>query len=219
MGTLVASDIIAQASEIAQDETNVVWSTTQALAWLNDGQRAVAINRPDSSVATKVIQLASGTRQQITDRRLFSVTRNMGNNGNAPGYAPRLVERGMLDEFNPNWHAESPGEIIFEYTWDKRHPKEFFVNPPVTSLDDVWVEVVVATNPAAVPSLAGTIELDDIYGPPMIEWICYRFFARDAEEVPDAQRAAAHFNRFFQILGIKTQADQAVSPKLREHLK
>jgi len=216
---ILASEIIESASEIAQDEANVVWGTGQALRWVNDAQRAVALNRPDASVSTIVNQLEPGTRQRIINRRILSVIRNMGNDGLTPGYAPRLVERGMLDEFNPNWHAESPGEIVFEYIWDKRDPRTYYVNPPVTSLDDVYLELVVAVDPPPLQTLADNIVIDDSYGPCLTEWVCYRFFARDAEEVPDAQRAAAHFQRFFQILGIKTQADQAVSPKLREHLK
>ena len=78
MGTILASNIIAQASELAQDEDNVTWTSPQALEWLNDAQRAVCLLRPDASVLNHSVQLIPGTRQEITGRRLVSISRNMG---------------------------------------------------------------------------------------------------------------------------------------------
>ena len=219
MGTLIASTLIAQASEVAQDESNVVWTAAQALRWLNDAQRSVAIVRPDASVNTHSIQLTAGTtKQTISGRRLMSVVRNMGSDGNTPGRAIRLVERAAKDEFEPNWHQATPSIEIIEYIFDSRTPKEFYVSPPAHASTDVYIEVCEAVNPAEVDDEANAITLDDIYSPVMVEWIVYRFFSRDSEETPNIQRAASHFQQFFAMLGAKMNPDMAVNPKVRAHL-
>lgn len=218
MGTLLASEIIAQASELAQDETNVTWSVAQSLEWLNDGQKAIASRRPDASVSVASILLDTGTKQMIAGRRLMGITRNMGSDGLTPGRSIRLVERGIKDDFNPDWHTDTATLVVKEYIYDARLPQDFYVWPPVDTAADVYIETIESVTPADVAAESDVISINDIYAPPLIEWIVYRFFARDAEEVPEMQRAAMHFNNFFSLLGEKTKVDMAVSPKVRAQL-
>lgn len=219
MGTLLASALIAQAGEIAGDEGNVVWSSPQALEWLNDAQRATVIVRPDASVITRAVKLNSGTRQTIQGLRLMSVIMNMGTDGLTLGRAIRLVERGMLDELVPNWHTATAVTSIKEYIFDERIPKEYYVSPPVHASTPVYVQVSESISPADVAATTNPITLDDIYAPAIITWMNYRYFSRDAEEVPDYQRAALNFQQFFLLLGKKIQMDMSISPKVRAHLE
>lgn len=218
MGTILASTLIAQASEIAQDETNVTWSTAQALEWLNEGQKAVASMRPDASVSVAPILLVPGTKQTIAGRRLMGISRNMGSDGLTDGRAIRLVERGIKDDYNPDWHTDTATLEVKEYIYDGRLPQDFWVWPPVSPAAAVYIETIEAVNPDDLTAVTDAISVSDIYAPPIIEWMCYRFFARDAEEVPEIQRAATHFNNFFTLIGEKTKVDMAVSPKVRAQL-
>ena len=219
MGTLLASSLIAQVQQIAGDEQNIVWTTGEALGWLNDAQRATVITRPDASVLTHSVQLLSGTRQSITGLRLMTGMRNMGVGGTTPGRSIRLVERELKDDLTPNWHAATVSNVVKEYIFDERLPKQFYVSPPVTASEDVYVELSESINPADVATISDPITLDDIYAPSMTTWMAYRYFSRDAEEVPDYQRAALHFQQFFALLGEKIKMDLAISPKVRAHLE
>ena len=219
MGLILASEIVAQASELAQDESNVVWTASQALLWLNDAQRAIVSVRPDSSVLNHSVTLVAGTKQSITGLRLMSVNRNMGADGLTPGRAIRLVERGIKDDFDPDWHTETAALVVKEYIFDARTPKEYYVSPPVDTGTVVQIEVSEAVSPDDVADAGDPITLDDIYAPSMIEWIVYRFMARDSEETPSLQRAASHFQQFFSLLGAKLNPDMAINPKVREQLK
>jgi len=89
MGTLLASALISQASEIIQDESNVQMTTANALGWLNDAQRAIVIVKPDASTVIRSITLVPGTKQSIAGLKLMSVVRNMGASGSTPGRGPR----------------------------------------------------------------------------------------------------------------------------------
>jgi hypothetical protein len=219
VGTLLASSVIAQASEIAQDDSNVTWLVSQALEWLNDGQRATAIVRPDASISVGTMLLVPGTRQTISGHRLMSVTRNMGTNGVTPGRAIRLVDRGAKDEHDPYWHQAAGASEVREYIYDERTPKEFYVWPPRIDSQILAIEISQSITPANVAAVGDPITIDDNYAPALIEWITYRFFSRDAEETPDLQRAVSHFQNFFAILGQKLQVDLAISPKVRQQLE
>lgn len=219
MGTRLASALIAQISETVQDESNVVWTEAQALEWLNDAQLVIASVRPDASISNNVVTLVPGTKQTITGLRLMSVVRNMGTDGLTPGKATRLVERGIKDDFEPDWHTETAAVSVKEYIFDERTPKIYYVSPPVHATTVVQIEIIEAVSPASIATAATVISLDDIYSPAMIEWAVYRCLAREAEETPNIQRAAMHFQQFFSLLGAKLNPDMAISPKVRAHLK
>lgn len=224
MGTILASAIVAKAAEIAQDEQGtgvggVTWTETEGLGWLNEGQIAVATERPDASIITQAIQLVAGTRQSVAGRRLIDVLGNMGTDGLTQGRAITLVERGTKDEFDPGWRAATAGNVIKEYCYNVATPKEFDVSPPVWTTTQVWIQVSESINPAEIALITDPISIDDAYSVALQEWVAYRYFVRDAEENDGFQRASLHFSAFFSILGRKINADLAVNPKHREQLK
>ena len=216
MGTVAASAIIAQASELAQDVDNVTWTLPQALAWVNDGQRAVALVRPDASVNVHSVRLTSGTRQTLTGRRLMAIHRNTGVDGNTPGRAIVMTDMATKDEFEPDWHTDTANTVVKECMYDPKTPKIFWVSPPVHATTAVYAEISEAVNPTDCATTDSLIDLDDIYVPALIEWEMYRFFARDSEQTPNHIRAAGHFKNFFNLLGAKMQADMAVSAKVKQ---
>lgn len=219
MGTILASAIITQIHELAGDPDAITWTDPQALVWINEGQRAIATFRPDASTETLSVKLIPGTLQTITGRRLMSVHHNQGADGSTPGNAIRLVERGVLDELDPGWHAAAAATIIDEYIYDSREPKTFWVNPPVSTTTNVYIKLTQAIDPADIASTGTAITLDDIYQPALLEWALYRVFGRDAEETPNYGRSLSYLKNFYQLLGIKTPTDSALSPKRREHLQ
>lgn len=218
MGTITAGEIITQASEIAEDESNVTWTSAQGLAWVNDAQLMITAIRPDTYVTRQSMQLAPGTVQAIAGNRLYTIIRNMGSDGQTPGRAIRLVDRGIKDEFEPDWHADTESTVVYEYIYDDRTPDIFYVSPPVHATTPVWVETVEGVTPPALVATTDTIYLNDTYKPAMVEWVCYRFFQRDAEEVDDQNRSRAHFQNFQTMMGAKLESDILASPKQRAHL-
>lgn len=222
MGTIVASTIIDQAHEIVQDidaeESAKTWTTAQAIRWINEGQLAICGLKDSAKTANVSLQLtANTTKQTVTGRRVLSVIRNMGTDGNTPGRAIRLVERAAKDESDPDWHVETPASTIKEYVLDDRDEKTVYVSPPPDS--GLWIEVLQAVNPVNITDSTDTIDIEDIYSPALLEWVLYRFFGRDSEETPNYVRANGYLRNFYQLLGIKAQADMKFSPKTREHLK
>jgi hypothetical protein len=222
MSTVKVTDIIRRVEDVLQD-TNIRWPRTELQNWMNESYLAITLARPDANAKTGSFTCAAGTRQVLSSEfpsslRLLDVTRNLATNS---GYKViRLVARSVLDDQRPAWHAETGTTSIQHYTFDPRQPKEFFVYPPATTAAEI--EVVYTDSPGATTLTeaqldpagtdATTILLDDIYMSPMIDWILYRAYSKDAEYGANEQRAQAAYGAFNAALATKNQVDSAVSP-------
>lgn len=222
MSTVKVTDIIRRVEDVLQD-TNIRWPRTELQNWMNESYLAITLARPDANAKTGSFTCATGTRQVLSSEfpsslRLLDVTRNLATNS---GYKViRLVARSVLDDQRPAWHAETGTTAIQHFTFDPRQPKEFFVYPPATTAAEI--EVVYTDSPGATaltetqldPAGSDTtvILLDDIYMSPMIDWILYRAYSKDAEYGANEQRAQAAYGAFNAALATKNQVDSAVSP-------
>ena len=222
MSTVKVTDIIRRVEDVLQD-TNIRWPRTELQNWMNESYLAITLARPDANAKTGSFTCAAGTRQVLSSEfpsslRLLDVTRNLATDS---GYKViRLVARSVLDDQRPAWHAETGTTAIQHFTFDPRQPKEFFVYPPATTAAEI--EVVYTDSPGATtltesqldPAGSDTtvILLDDIYMSPMIDWILYRAYSKDAEYGANEQRAQAAYGAFNAALATKNQVDSAVSP-------
>ena len=222
MSTVKVIDVIRRVEHVLQD-TNIRWPRRELQNWLNESYLAITLARPDANAKTGTFDCVLGTRQNLVTEfpsalRLLDITRNLGQNSNYK--VIRLVARSVLDDQRPEWHSETGTVKIQHYTFDPRQPKEFFVYPPATV--GAQVEVVYADTPGTHdlseqqldPEGTDTtvILLDDIYMSPMIDWILYRAYSKDAEYGANEQRAQASYAAFNAAISVKSQVDAAIAP-------
>jgi hypothetical protein len=222
MATVKVIDIIERVESVLQD-SNVRWPRVELQTWINEAYLAITLARPDANAKTGVFTCAAGTRQALSAQfpsglRLLDITRNIAATSNKK--VVRIVSRSVLDDQRPAWHAESETVNIQHYTYDARQPKEFFVYPPAST--DAVLEVVYTDTPgshslseADLDPTSGNTEvilLDDIYMSPVIDWVLYRAYSKDAEYGSNEARAVGAYNAFNAALGTKTQVDAAVTP-------
>ena len=223
MATVKVKDLIGRVETILQDE-NVRWPRTELQTWLNEAYLAIVLLRPDANAKTGTFTCAAGSRQVLTAQftsglKLLDITRNLASTSTKK--VIRIVQRSDLDDQKPTWHNETQSVNIQHYTYDPRQPKEFFVYPPATSA--AQLEVIYTDTPsshalsssALDPSGSDTtvILLDDIYMSPLVDWMLYRAYSKDAENGANEARAAAYFQSFSTGIGAKTQTDAASSPQ------
>lgn len=215
MGTILVSEFNAQVAELLQDETNLTWTSTQLVGWLNDALRALIYERPDANIQRRTVRLVPGTEQTLTGAgtRLHEVMRNMGSAGTVPGAAVRLVSRRDKDAFSPDWHSATAATAVKEYLYDPADPLHYEVSPPVDDVTAVYVELSQFETATEVATVDDTITVDDIWVPALLEWVCFRCTERDSENVPQQNRQSTHLQRFYAILGRKTSVDLSVSPQ------
>lgn len=222
MSTVKVIDVIRRVEDVLQD-SNIRWPRIELQNWLNESYLAITLARPDANAKSGTFTCAAGTRQVLTTEfgsalRLLDVTRNMA--ATSAKKVVRLVARSVLDDQRPGWHAETGTVDIQHFMYDPRQPKEFFVYPPATTSAEL--EVVYTDSPGAHSLAEGdldpdgsnteVIKLDDIYLSPMIDWVLYRAYSKDAEYGANEARAQAAYAAFNAAIGTKNAVDAATSP-------
>lgn len=218
---LSAQSIVRRVVDTLQDTTSVRWPIPELVRYLNDGQREVILYRPDASNKNSTLTCVVGAKQSLPSdaSKLIDVIRNSG--ANSSDEAVRQVPREILDTQIPNWYSLSGVDTIVHYTYDPRDPKVFYVYPPATT--DASLEINYSAFPTDVTEpadgsdftdVAGDIDIPDIYGNVLIDYILYRAYTKDSEYAGNAQRAQAHYGAFSNALGVELQGTSGAAPKV-----
>ena len=145
--TTSAQSVLNRVVITLQDASAVRWSTAELVRYLNDGQRDIALVRPDATATPATMTLAAGARQTIPSAgaKLLDVIRNT----TGTQRAIRLVARNVLDAQNPDWYSKTGVTDIRHYTFDTREPRVFYVYPPAASTG-ASVEMVYSAYPTDI---------------------------------------------------------------------
>lgn len=213
--TTTAASLIAKAQKILQDTAGVSWDSTELLGWLNDGQKMVVLLKPNSNAKTSSVKLVAGTRQALpTDGvQLIDITNNMGTDGTTVGRAIRIAERETMDAFNPDWHTGTASTTVKHYMYSELDPKVFWNYPPQPSANQGYVRIVYGAVPTDAAS-DGNIGLDDIYGPPLVDYMLFRAYSKDTEYASDPARSNLHQQAFGNALGVKFKVERSLTPNV-----
>ena len=211
---MLASDIISRAQIVLNDAGGVRWTDTELLKWISDGQRVIALVRPDSVSENTARTLVAGTKQTIPadGMRLLDVIRNLTLIG-GPDRAVRMVDRETLDAQNANWHLATAGKTM-NFVYDNRDPLHFYVYPP--AVNGAKLEILYAKQPAEITATSQTLGLLDIYAEPLFNYVLFRAYSKDAEFGANAALAQGYLSLFTNLLGIKTTKDFAFSPEVNK---
>ena len=215
--TTTAQSVIQRVVVTLQDPNAVRWSTAELVRYLNDGQRDIALIRPDATATQATMALAAGARQTLdsTGAKLLDVIRNT----TGAQRAIRLTDRAVLDAHNPDWYSKTGATEIRHYTFDSREPRVFYVYPPAAL--GASVEMVYSAYPANItePSagalytaVTGNISVQDIFANALTNYILYRAFSKDAETV-NAAAAQAYYQLYQSMLGTELSGTTGVAPK------
>ncbi len=210
---MLASDIINRARIVLNDADAVRWLDAELINWINDGQRVIALVRPDASVSNTTLTLSAGSKQSLPSDglRLLDVVRNI-NADSSGGRVVRHVDRDILDTQNPSWHSDSGSLVIKNFVYDNRDPKNFYVYPPALSTSKI--EVLYSKDPTNASTPASTLTIPDIYADPLLNYVLHRAYSKDAEFAQNFQLSSTYLAVFQSMLGIKTAKDAAFSPDL-----
>lgn len=210
---IAASKVLARVrSLLVDDGTAYRWSTAELLKYLSDGQRTIAAAFPDQVTKVSNILLVEGTRQSLPSdgESLVTVYRNMGVAGTTPGRAVRLIKREILDDQNPNWHADAKVTAVYNYIYDPNDPTAFFVYPPSNGLG--YVQINYSYNPAELTADTDNITVGDIYLTPLVDYVLYRAHQKDSDEAAGQEKANTHLQAFMMFLAARDSSDKELSP-------
>lgn len=212
MGTILASSIINKAATLLLDPSNVRWTRAELLGWINDGQRQITIQAPQTNSKISTVQLVAGSRQSIPSDgwRLLDVIRYMGTNGTTPGRALRIVSRELIDSYNPNWHNATKTPVPQNYIFDEQEQTAFYVYPPNTGTG--YVQINYAPVPTDLANESTAISVNDIYQTALLDYVLYRACSKDAEYAPGLQLASGYLTTFMANFQQREKVDKENSP-------
>jgi len=217
---LTGTNLLSRIKDILQDTTSVRWPEAEILRYINDAQREIVNYRPESSAKTDNVQLTTGTKQALPSDglRLIKVTRNMSAaSGSATGKrAIRIVNVDILNTQEPDWNDPTVGgdaqhgTVVKHYIFDEDDPKNYYVYPGVAG--NAFIEIVYSKVPTDLSSASSNLDIDDIYGNAVIDYVLFRAYQKDSEYAGNAQRAQTHYQLFLNCIGQGMQAQELLSP-------
>lgn len=212
MGTILASAILADASEILQDPSNIRWTVPKLLSWLNAGQREIVLLRPNANAVNAVIELVAGTKQSLpADGVLFlDVLRNMGVDGATPGRVPRFIARADIDAENPDWHLDTASAKVQHFIYDDRDQTHFYVYPKQPATEQGHLEILYSATPADIATQNDPITLNDIYANALMNYVVYRALEKDPI---NAVKVGEYYQGFMLLVTGKSRADDNYKPQ------
>lgn len=211
-----AKDIIRRVVETLQDPTSIRWPVPELVRYLNDGQREIKLHRPDTVRQTGDIPLVAGSRQTLPAAadKLIEIWNNKTSKR-----AVQMVDRRILDDQSPGWHALAGTTEILHYTYDPRVPTEFFVYPPAAT--GAVLVGAYSVNPADVTepadgslytAVAGNVAVIDALANALQDYVLYRAYTKDSEYAGNGARAQAHYAAFANALGLEVKGTVGVMP-------
>lgn len=192
---IAAADIISRVGQILLDEDHIRWQVPELLQWINDAASEIIVRRPGARAISRPLALSDGTRQSLPVQgvQLLDVVRNLGMDGLTPGRVVRRIDRQLLDDQQPDWHADRKVKAIKHYTFDDRAPKEFYVYPP--AVEGAQVEALYSELPPTVTDISDDLDLGPEYLTPVLSYVAYRAFLKDSE-FANGNVATLHYQAF-----------------------
>lgn len=190
---LLVDDLLERASRLLNDESRTRWTSTELIEWINDGQFAICALHPAAYSSEVTVTLVAGVRQTLPSgsTKLLGPVLNDSDDSVATH-----CDRNALDAAMPDWRSSTYADAtVVHYMYDPgSDPLEFVVYPAQPAATTATLTVVTAQNPPAATA-ASSLPLEEKYREPLLNYMLYRAFSKDAEE-GSGQMAQAFFSAF-----------------------
>lgn len=224
-------DIINRVILLYHDEDYVRMTEQQYLRFLDDALLQLILSRPDAHEKREVVKLTTGARQTVPADAytLLDVYLNkiyiQELDTYLDGKPVYQVSRKDLDYFS-NWYSTTGNtESINEFAFDLRTPKNYWVNPPVTSTPDVYIEIGYSygIDPYAdtTDTFAETLEKDVPvsveFRNALVNYMLYLCYSVDSTSQYDRTVADKYLQMFIQLTQLDDKASLSASSRIIEN--
>ncbi len=210
---ILARSLIEAAARELEDLAFLRWRVNALAQYVNDALRDAVIRRPDLFHTKEVLTLAQGVAQSLgsTGIKLVSVNKSIASNRPVT-----LAPGALLDAQDPTWRNKTPTTSVLHYIWDARSPAEFDVYPPAASGAQVEAEYIEAppsitmTTGMGINDVTLSIDLPAHIESALTAFVLHRAYSQ-RNELADPNKAAAHLQRYTELMGTDVQATLAVA--------
>jgi hypothetical protein len=206
--TIAAQTLVdVTATHLLNDTGKVRFRQAGLLAFLNEGQRAIASLVPSAYSATTIMVLVAGSVQALpANANLMLRPRYNVTNTTTPGSAVTPVKEEVLNATNPNWRTMTPVASVKHVMYNADTPAQFHVYPPATA------GTRLAADLALIPAdilIGDNILLDDTFEAPLRNYMLARCYEKDAEYAGNPERVAYYMGLMRDGLGLKGASEDA----------
>lgn len=214
---MTAGDIINDRVRVTLiDRDGVRWSDEELMSYLNDGINETVRLMPRSYSTSRSVPLVSGTLQSLPEDGItfIDIIANSDADGN-PGRAIRMIDRGILDVENPDWHLATGVSVVKHAMFDDRNPQQFMVHPPSDGTGHV--RLTMSIEPPVITSLEDVIPLESTWTPVLVNYVLHRAYAKDAEYASNGNLSTGYYEAYLKQLGYYEQGDIKAFSRSRSH--
>lgn len=206
---MLCSKIIENVNSIINDPSNVAFSLSRKIDVLNDAIRAVILVRPESSSVYYSHSIQDDTKQTLPNDcfRLLKVIRNV--DGTTRGKSIRKMDLDRVSDRVVDWHETVTNGDVLEYAYDNSIQNIFWIYPKPSSIVNKKIELIYQKNISEVTAITDTFPLNDSYSVAIQEWMLYSLWGGDDEQSPNYTKGLKRYESFFNLLGVKKQADES----------
>lgn len=205
---MFVADLISMAAETLQDEQHTTYTQAQLMQGINQACLTIALVKPESCSELMICRLRAGRIQTLPDEALRLLDAMYRLDASHQPEAPIVLVDQKDFEFLPG--AEGP---VANVAYNEKLANAFFVDPP--AIDGDALLLLCSKIPVLVIQPDDPFPLSAKYSQPALEYLLYLMFRRDSERTPNAQRAQAHRQAFFDLLQLKSAGDATVSAEAK----
>lgn len=184
------------------------YGNDELIGYLNEAIRATCTVKPDAYVLQANIPMVAGVAQALPAAGLsvFDITQNA-----VSGRVVTQTTRTLLDSENRFWPAATQETDVQHFTVDPRAPRIFYVTPPNAGTGSV--KCLYGALPADLTAAGDTVLVQDVFQPALVAYVASRALLKPSKRYDPAGAAAAS-NEWAALVGAKTQAQVATSPRV-----
>jgi len=206
---ILASSIITSVRRVLLDPSpGVTWLDANLLALINEAERAICALKREAFPVRATVTMAAGTKQTLPADGLSIM--DLGTNI-ASGRRAVLCNRELMDAAAISFPAATQEIDVQEWTKDDRDPTRFDVIPPNTGAGQVTV--LYGAIPPAIGAVGSAINLQDSYESIIKAFVIAQAYSENTDRA-DLAKYAAYTAEWKGLLGITSQSQVAVSPKV-----
>lgn len=203
---LTAAAIVVDGCATLLDTALVAWPLAERIEYLNEAIRATVFVKPDAYPVRGAVTPVAGTVQTLPSDgvALIDIPHNSGT-----GRVVTQVDLGLLQEADRYWPRGTQQAEVEHYAVDPRDARRYMVFPPNDGSGSLYL--VYGAVPGALTSSSNLLPLPDSYQAALLAYVLSRCYAKNSKR-QDLVKAQAYRAEWGQLLGLKSQAQIAVSP-------
>lgn len=197
--------------EITTDGTR--WSNQELVDWAGEFYQLASSVNPAEFADIQEFSCVAGTKQDAAQDvvQIIEITRN------TDGTKMPIVAttKNVLDSTRRGWHGELESINQEVFILDERYPRIFYVWPPATANSKIEIVAITVPEKHQLADYTGgvaTVKCTDRLVPPMVDYILFRAYSKDADFAGNQQRSDTHYRTALQSLQAGREIRYQVSP-------